>query len=400
MSILAPSFVKINPSYTVPGLLVDQTQRSGAFHLLPNSSIQATLGLADKAVYMHRMGIKTRNSISQDSQNELATVDINLSQVQTLTYLIQNQAIFNRHEVAAGAAYNVAVPSAFSLALKQAHFNQLRDLLLYGFQPEYGEGMLNAVGAKATVIPPDSNNTKDVLNMIPGEVSEFLLKEIQDIQNRTQHAGMKCVFTLLGPQRVLNLLETSKIVQLTSYQVKGGGTATVYGQIQSILEDKGDAILWQYDDTLKGKGANGADALILTMREINLSGYDGMPNTNIFGQSISPQDPSCNLMFADVPAPTEFITPMPGTATHIQMEMRATPGWAVRPEATTIISAAVEVVDDTSSGTETDTKTFSFASSTATDSKNDAGSDTTASSGSVNTSAKSASSTATDSKNK
>lgn len=364
MSTLAPSYFRINPSFSMPGLLVDQAQRSGAFHLLPGDAPQVQLGVGDKAVYLNRMGVKTRNSISQDSQNELASVDISLSQVQTATYLIQTRAVYNRHEVAAAAAYNVALPSTISFALRQSHFNQLRDLLLYGFQPEYGEGMLNAIGAKRTVIPADSNGTKDVLNMIAGEVSEFILKEIQDIQNRTQQAGMRCIFTLLGPQRILNLLETSKIVQLTSYQVKGGGTATVYGQIKNILEEKGNAILWQYDDTLKGKGDNGSDALILTMRELDLSGYGGGINTNIFGQSVSPQNNACNLMLCDVPAPVEFITPLAGTATHIQAEMRATSGWAVRPEATTIISAAVEV-DASPSGA----RSYNFASSGAEDSQ-------------------------------
>ncbi|MDI2113064.1 major capsid family protein [Commensalibacter nepenthis] len=397
MSTLAPASFRLNPSFSSPNVLVDRNQPSGAFYLLQNGEFRVQLGLADKMVYMNRLGIKTRNSIAQDSQNELASVDIAMGQVQTPTYLLQARAIYNRHEVAAASAYNVALPMAFSLALRQAHYNQLRDLLLYGFQPEYGEGILNAVGAKRTVIPADSNGTKDVLNMISGEISEFLLKEITDIINRTQQAGLKNIITILAPQRVLNQFAISKIVSLSTYQMAGGGVATIKGQLDAILKDNDTVLLWQYDDTLQGKGDNGSDVIIISLVELDMGGFDRAINTNIFAQNISPQENACNLMFTDVPAPVEFITPLAGTATHIQAEMRATPGWAVRPTATTIISAAIEV-DDVN---END-RSFNFASNTATDGKGETQTtDGTVAGNNTNTgSTKSTSNTATDGKNK
>jgi hypothetical protein len=43
-------------------------------------------------------------------------------------------------------------------------------------------------------------------------------------------------------------------------------------------------------------------------------------------------------MYADVAAPIEIPTPLAGGAIDVQSEMRASPGWIVRPEALTILN--------------------------------------------------------------
>jgi hypothetical protein len=62
-------------------------------------------------------------------------------------------------------------------------------------------------------------------------------------------------------------------------------------------------------------------------------------NTNIFA-SLTPNILSTNVMFSDMPAPKEIPTPIADGGITTMYTMRVTPGWAWRPEATIILSAA------------------------------------------------------------
>ncbi|CAI3954116.1 unnamed protein product [Commensalibacter communis] len=342
MAVSAPARFQLNPNFQDPRPVVDLFQRSGAMKVLPDGHPKSGINFTDKMVYVNRLTLKTQNSISQDSQNQLVGADIIMSQMQTAVYLLQVAVSYNRHEAGAVSNYGVSLPQAYSLGLNQSIYNQLRHLLLYGFQPEFGEGLLNAPGIKKTVLPPDDNNTKDIKNMISGHISTVILNEIQDIISRTQQSGMKNVITILAPQRVLNLFAFAKIVNLATFQLAGSGTATIKGQLDAVLKDNDTVLLWQYDDTLESKGDNSTDAVIITLRQLDLSGQDVYANTNIFADSITHND-ACNAMYTDLPAPLEIISPLPGGATHLQKELSATSGWALRPEATTVLSVAVDV---------------------------------------------------------
>jgi hypothetical protein len=103
-----------------------------------------------------------------------------------------------------------------------------------------------------------------------------------------------------------------------------------------VEQDNSDTIEWTYDDTLIGAGAGGTDAIILTMPEVKKPA--GRPfNTNEFAM-IAPGLEACALQYIDMAAPREIPTPIPGGAIDVLSEWRSTPGWALRPEATTIIS--------------------------------------------------------------
>lgn len=335
----------MTPAYVEPGILIDQAQSSGAFAVLPDGTFKPRLGLADQRVYMNRMGIKTKSTISQDSQNEIPDPDIILGQLECPTYLLQNRAIYNRHETAAAATYGLSTPEILRIALFQANFNQMRDGLLHGIQPEYGEGILNGPNILNTALPADKNGNIGIREQDAGEIATFLLNVIADITARTNQSGRANEFTILGPQRCLKKLETAKIVELTSYQRPGGGTHTVKGTVNKILEDNGEKIFWTYDDTLQNKGTNGADAIIVCLRQFNMKNPFFTPaNTNYFGEGNGGLQPinDCSAMYTDSTAPVLFITPLPGTSMHMQSEMKITPGWVLRPEAFTIISAFAE----------------------------------------------------------
>jgi hypothetical protein len=91
------------------------------------------------------------------------------------------------------------------------------------------------------------------------------------------------------------------------------------------------------DDTLIGKGAGGTDAIVISIPEIKKPD-GGRNNTNEFAK-LTPGLNACNLQFCDMPAPREIISPIAGGGTDVLSEMRITPGWSVRPEALTIMSA-------------------------------------------------------------
>ena len=93
-------------------------------------------------------------------------------------------------------------------------------------------------------------------------------------------------------------------------------------------------IVWAYDDTLIGKGAGGADAVIVVMPEVEKPN-GGKINTNEFAK-LAPGLEACTIQLCDMAAPREIPTPLPGGAIDVLSEWRITSGWAVRPEAVTI----------------------------------------------------------------
>ena len=98
----------------------------------------------------------------------------------------------------------------------------------------------------------------------------------------------------------------------------------------------GDTIVWAYDDTLIGKGAGGNDAVLVVMPEVEKPN-GGRINTNEFAK-LAPGIEACTLMYADMAAPREIVSPLPGGATDVLSEWRITSGWAIRPEAVTVLS--------------------------------------------------------------
>jgi hypothetical protein len=211
-----------------------------------------------------------------------------------------------------------------------------RSALLYGFNPQNGEGLLNASGATAVNLPADSNGATTVVTYDNGEMAFFLLQQIGALKTRTNQMGIGRKFTICGPQRTLEQFEYPGIVQLVQFQREGAGSMTTAGVVKEVMMMNGDTLMWTYDDTLIGKGAGGTDAVLLSMPEVEKP--KGSPyNTNEFAK-LSPGNNACITMYADQAAPKEITSPMPGGATDVLSEWRITSGWAIRAEALTIIS--------------------------------------------------------------
>lgn len=336
MPAITPSWVQTNPSLVLPEAIIQYQQASGAFETLPGSAPMTRLGEGDLYVYLKRFDIRTKVAAGQTAYNQLPSVMLNAEMASTPTYLIRVRAEYDHHDIAAAAQWQMSLPEAQRLGMRQATFQQLRSALLFGFQPANGEGLLNTQGATSVTLPADTYGNTSVVTYDNGQMAIFLLTQISAMKTRTMQLGMGQRITILGPQRVLGAMEYQNIVQLTSYQRAGAGTVPTAGVVKDVLGMNDDVIEWTYDDTLIGKGAGGTDAVILVMPEVKRPNGSRI-NTNEFAK-LQPGLEATTLMLIDKAAPTEIPTPLPGGATDVLAELRSTSGWGVRPEAVTIIS--------------------------------------------------------------
>jgi len=335
---LSPSYYTVNPSYTLPEMLLPYSQASGAFELLPTGEPLVRLSEGDLYVYANRIELRTNVAAGQSAYNELPSVGVALSQISTATYLLRVRAEYDHHDTAAMGRRGVSIVEAQRLGMRQAHNQLLRNMLLNGMNPANGEGILNTPGAVNVTLPPDSNGATTLSTYDNGELAFFVLGQIRAIKSRTNQLGLGTKFTILGPQQDLGRLEYDDILQLTQFQREGAGSATTAGTVKDILKMNGDEITWVYDDTLIGKGLGGTDAIIINMPEVQKPD-GGKINTNTFA-SLAPGLDACALQLMDMAAPRELPTPLAGGVTDVLSELRATSGWALRPETVTIISAA------------------------------------------------------------
>ncbi|MDU4995333.1 MAG: DUF2184 domain-containing protein [Enterobacteriaceae bacterium] len=340
MGAITPSYTIVNPSYIAPEMIISQQQASGAFETIASGNPQVRLGVGDQYVYMRRLDIRTQVASSQSGNaNQLPSVAMEARMISTPTYLFRCRGIYDHHDLAAAGGWNVALPEAQRLGMRQGIFQQLRNSLLYGMNPAGGEGLLNTAGATKESLPPDSNGNTTVLSYDHGQMAVYILGHVQAALTRTMQLGRQLRIVICGPQRVLGAMEIQQVVQLTSYQRPGGGTDTVSGTIENILKGANIQTDWVYDDTLIGKGSGGTDAILITIPEIETPMANSTINTNEFAK-LSPNLAANALMFCDMAAPREIPTPIPGGAVDVLSELRSTSGWAVRPEAITILSMA------------------------------------------------------------
>lgn len=338
MPAITPSYQVVNPSFIMPEMILSYQQASGAFSALASGNPLVRLGDGDQYVYLKRLDIRTQSAASQSGNgNMLPSVALEARMMSTPTYLHRARAIYDHHDMSAAGGWGIALPEAQRLGTRQAIFQQLRSSLLFGMNPAGGEGLLNTNGATTTTLPADSTGNTTVLTYDSGELAVFLLGRIQAARTRCMQMGETTHMVILGPQRTLGAMEIQKIVQLTSYQRPGAGTSSVAGMIKGVGADANFTIEWAYDDTLIGAGANGTDAVILVMPEVERPEVNSKINTNEFAK-LSPSLEATSLMLCDMPAPREIPTPIAGGAIDVLSELRSTSGWGVRPEAIEIIS--------------------------------------------------------------
>ena len=330
MANIFPSQVKAHPSFSEPDLILTYAQPSGAFATLADGKPRVKLEPDDLYVYVNTLDLRTDSKASQSSFNAYPSASLVANYISTQTYRIGCGAIYNRDDMQAASRYAISLPHAQDFAIKQGLFQQIRNGLLYGFTPANGEGLLNASGATAVTLPPDSYGNTNILTYDNGQFAIWLLAQVQALKTSMFQYGYDIhnKIVILAPQRILGTLMTQNIVQVTSYQRPGAGTATTLEVVKDVLQELGDQLEWHFDDTLIGKGAGGSDMMILTIPEVETPRIPGV-NTGLFNE-VKPSMNDVNLLYADVAVPVKIQSPMPNAAIREVQEIRVTSGWNAR----------------------------------------------------------------------
>jgi hypothetical protein len=336
MANVASSYVIQNPSYIVPEILTQYQQASGAFEVLAGGDPMVRLSDGDLQVYIKHLDIRTKVGAGQSAGNLLPGVSVTNDMISTPTYLLRVRAEYDHHDTAAMGRWGISIVEAQRLGMRQGIFQQLRGGLLQGFTPANGEGLLNTQGATTLNLPADSNGNTTISTYDSGQLAQFILNQIAAAKVRTMQVGIPLRVTVLTTQRVMTQL-AYQIVQLVQFQRPGAGSGSPGVVVDTAAGWNGDEIVWVTDDTLIGQGAGGTDVIMITIPEVKKPIAHKL-NTNEFSK-LTPGLAACNLQYMDMAAPRELPCPLPGGAIDITSELRATSGWAVRPEALTIISA-------------------------------------------------------------
>lgn len=342
MPFIAPAFVKVHPSYTVPETIMKYNQSSGAFRLLHGGRPEIRLSEGDKAVYIKALDLRTKAASGQNPYEMLPSVDVVSSYISTPTYISRVRYEFNHHDAAAAGAWDISIDAALRLGSRQAIFQNLRNFLLFGANAANGEGVLNAAGATATILPPDTNNNDTFVTYDNGQLAFALSGYIVQNQIRMYQLGMEPLHTvILGPQRILGPMMKQNIVQLVQFQREGAGTMTTAGTVNEIAKMTEDTVEWCFDDTLIGQGqsnsGNATDLLVISMPSVKNPKKVNEIDTNEFAR-LMPGLEATTTMFMDMAAPREIRAPLPFGRVDVGLELTSTSGWTLRPEGTSLIS--------------------------------------------------------------
>jgi hypothetical protein len=316
--------------------MLKYVQASGAFDLVAGGTPRVKLGEGDLYYYIKYLDIRSYVQVGQTATNSLPSATIVGEFYGTATYLIQARSEFDHHDESAMGRWGADINSAQNLARRQGTFQQLRNGLLYGFNPVNNEGLLNQVGATAVTLPPDSFGNDTSRTYDPGQMGGFYLSQILAAKTRMYQLGMPARISICGPQRILGQIAYN-VVQLTSYQRPDAGTASTIELVNNVAREAGgDTIEWTYDDTLIGQGAGGTDMVVMTLPEIKKPRRANL-NTNAFADLLPGLDATV-LQIMDMAAPRDITAPLPMGAVDIVSELRATSGWAPRADALTLMS--------------------------------------------------------------
>ena len=337
MANIFPAFEQVHPSFMMPELVIQYAQASGFTESLAGGNVQPKLSEGDLFVYGKALELRTQIAAGQVAYNQLPAQTIVAHQFSSPTYLLRARAEYDHHDTQQAGVWGVALPEAQRLAMRQAIFQQTRTAALFGMGPS-DQGITNTSGATTVNLPADSNGNTTVSTYDNGQMALFLLGQIAALKTRTNLMGVGVRINILTTQEILGAWDYQGVVQLTQYQRAGAGVATTAEMVAEIAKRQGDEVTFTCDDTLKGAGAGGTDLIIMNMPEVKKPSTQSRINTNVFAD-LQPSMAAATLQLSDMVAPKEIQCPLPGGAVDVLSEMRITPGWTIRPETLTLISA-------------------------------------------------------------
>jgi hypothetical protein len=335
MPISAPERILVHPSAVEPNLIVTTAQASGFVEDLGGGELRQLLSENDKVVYQNHVDIRTQVAANQAAANVLPGATITLDYIQTLAYLLRTRQNYNHLDVADAGEWNVNLPLAYQLGARQGIAQAIRGANLYGFNASNNEGLLNTPNAVVNTLPPDQYGNTTVITYDNGAMYLYLMQQVQEIRQAMFALGLPQKVVFLAPQRVIGQWQYQGIIQVTSYQRPGAGTATIGQATEATAKENLVDIVWAYDDTLIGKASGGNDAVLLVVPEAVIP--EAPINTNVFAK-LTPQMSAMTLQYTASAAPIELTGPIGAEGVDFIAMQRVTSGWAPRPQAIVILS--------------------------------------------------------------
>ena len=337
MANIFPAFEQVHPSFMMPELVIQYAQASGFTEALAGANVQPKLSQGDLYVYVKALELRTQIAAGQVAYNQLPSQTILAHQASSPTYLLRARAEYDHHDTQQAGVWGVSLADAQRLAMRQAHFQQTRTAALFGMG-QSDQGILNTAGATSVNLPADTNGNTTISTYDNGQMALFLLSQIAALKTRTNLMGQGVRINILTTQEILGAWEYQGIVQLTQYQRVGAGVSSTADMVKRVAAENGDEVTFTMDDTLKGAAGGGADYIVMNMPEVKKPASQSRINTNVFAD-LQPSMAAATVQLSDRVAPTEITCPLPGGAVDVLSEMRITPGWTIRPETLTLITA-------------------------------------------------------------
>jgi hypothetical protein len=212
------------------------TQASQAQRLLADGRPRIMIDPEDLYVYMRTLGFRGQASVGQTAGNLLPGATLVPRYISTPTYRVRAHAEWDHHDAANMSRWGVNITEGYRLANRAGIFQTLRNMQLYGVNASNGEGFVNA-GGTAVTLPPDSFGNTTVLTYDSGQMALWLLQQLLNLKSRTYQLGKPHRFVFLGPQRIIGQFEMVDVVQLTSYQRLGAGSATTAQMVEQVAKE-------------------------------------------------------------------------------------------------------------------------------------------------------------------
>lgn len=347
---------KVNPSFTLPGVLIRQTQKSAYRHILAGGLPEVRLGPIDYVVYLNVLDLRTENTAGQSGINDLPAVALKNRLIQAPTYQSRIRNVYDFQEPDRAAALNVPFIDAIRKGHWQAHNQFLRYAALWGHMPENGEGILT--NAAQVDLPPDSQGTKTIHGYIAGDFVNTVLVLISKIKTRTRQVQVSGAAARESAPLPVTILTSPAVkawmdarqVNFTQY-AEAGSTDNITDNLITKSAKQNVALTIGVDPTMAGKGPKATtpgtqnDPLHICIPNLPETGNeDGDFDTNEFGDKFINQARLCNAQYVDLAAPGERQRPDSGFDSDFSSWRRFTPGWPVRPESNIVLNVPVPAI--------------------------------------------------------
>lgn len=343
MSVGQSSLIMLDRSMVVPGVMVQRAQKRGTLNLIAGGKPKNVLNQNVQKVYINGIRYRGLAKASREPGNELPSVSFNTTQKATNAYWLSTSTKYSVWDDDNAKFSGLNAPQIQNMIAHGAIADLTAILALYGTGEGMSEGIMNSPGVFEENLPADSNGALSLRTYDAGEFAQYFLQLTVDAETRMLTVGLdrEQVLNVLMPQRVLGYLRRSSVIKLTSgIQRDGGGVHTIEGRIQAVATSPNGniSINFYVDDTLIGKGAGGSDAVVMC--------YPGFPDTpdDIYNtDALAALPNSIQEMVAMYTAhsqPMEIESPaVDGSqGVYTTYHTKVTPGWALRPEAVTILS--------------------------------------------------------------